>query len=91
MVVAEAQASGVPVLTSRIVGASECLPPEYGPWLLDRPDAGAFAERALALLEDAGSRAKLAVAAATSVAAFDERAYAAGTRRLLEAQKPRLK
>jgi glycosyltransferase involved in cell wall biosynthesis len=91
MVVAEAQAMGVPVLTSRRVGASECLPAVYAPWLLDAPDAAAMAERALALLADADLRAQLAGAAAASVAAFDERAYVEGTRRLLEAQKRRLK
>lgn len=92
MVVAEAQASGVPVLTSRTVGASECLPPDYAPWLLERPEAEAFAERTLALLDDADARNLLSQAALASIGAFDERAYAAGTRRLLEqAQKPRLK
>lgn len=86
MVVAEAQAMGVPVLTSRVVGASECLPDAYDAWLLDRPDAVLFAERALALLADAALRARLAGAAAASIAAYDERAYAEGTRRLVEAR-----
>jgi glycosyltransferase involved in cell wall biosynthesis len=91
MVLAEAQAMRVPVLTSRRVGASECLPAEYAPWLLDAPEPGAMAERALALLADADLRARLADAAAASVVAFDERAYVEGTRRLIAAQNPRLK
>jgi glycosyltransferase involved in cell wall biosynthesis len=91
MVLAEAQAMRVPVLTSRRVGASECLPADYAPWLLDAPEPIAMAERALALLADADLRARLADAAAASVVAFDERAYSDGTRRLIEAQNLRLK
>jgi glycosyltransferase involved in cell wall biosynthesis len=91
LVLAEAQAMGVPVLTTRRVGASECLPAAYAPWLLDAPDAAAMAERAVALLADASIRAGLARAAAQTVAAFDERAYIDGTRRLVAAQNPRLK
>ncbi len=91
MVLAEAQAMRVPVLTSRRVGASECLPGAYGPWLLDRPESAAMAERAIALLADADLRARLAEAAAASVMAFDEHAYVEGTRRLLASQNPRLK
>ena len=52
MVVSEAQAIGLPVVTSRLVGAAECLPPAYERWLCDRPDAAEFAERTLALLAD---------------------------------------
>jgi glycosyltransferase involved in cell wall biosynthesis len=91
MVIAEAQAMGIPVLTSRRVGASECLPPEYAQWLLDAPEPAVLAERALALLEDAALRARLAAAAAASVVAVDERSYVEGTRQLLEAQNRRLK
>ena len=91
MVLAEAQAMGVPVLTSRRVGASECLPDDYARWLLDAPQPAAMAERAVALLADASSRARLARAAAEKVVAFDERAYVEGTRRLIAAQNPRLK
>lgn len=86
MIVAEAQAMGVPVLTSRVVGAGECLPDAYAAWLLDRADPVLFAERALTLLGDAALRARLANAAAASVTAYDERAYAEGTRRLIEAR-----
>jgi glycosyltransferase involved in cell wall biosynthesis len=91
MVLAEAQAMGVPVLTSRRVGASECLPAAYAPWLLDVPDPAAMAERALALLADASTSARLVRAAAESIALFDDGAYVEGTRRLIAAQNPRLK
>jgi glycosyltransferase involved in cell wall biosynthesis len=83
MVVAEAQAMGVPVLTSRLVGASECLPEVYAPWLLDRPEPAELAARALMLLDDPALCARLAAAAAAHVVAFDDGAYAAGTRALL--------
>jgi glycosyltransferase involved in cell wall biosynthesis len=91
MVVAEAQAMGIPVLTSKQVGASECLPSAYAPWLPDAPVPGVMAERALALLADAELREQLAAAAAATIVAFDERAYIEGTKRLLDAQKLRLK
>jgi glycosyltransferase involved in cell wall biosynthesis len=91
MVLAEAQAMGVPVLTSRRVGASECMPPEYAPWLLDVPEPTLMGERALALLADPDLRARLAAAAAATIGAFDERAYVEGTRRLVAAQNRRLK
>jgi glycosyltransferase involved in cell wall biosynthesis len=91
MVLAEAQAMGVPVLTSKRVGASECLPSAYAPWLPDAPEPAVMAERALALLADADLRAQLAAAAAVTVAAFDERAYVEGTNRLIAAQKLRLR
>ena len=91
MVLSEAQAMGIPVLTSKRVGASECLPSAYAPWLLDAPEPGAMAERALALLADANLRTRLAVAAAATVTAFDDRSYVEGTKRLIAAQKVRLK
>jgi glycosyltransferase involved in cell wall biosynthesis len=91
MVLAEAQAMGVPVLTSRRVGAGECLPDAYAPWLLAAPDVAALADRALALLADAELRGRLARAAAATVVNLDERAYVDGTRRLIAAQNPRLK
>jgi glycosyltransferase involved in cell wall biosynthesis len=91
MVIAEAQAMGVPVLTSRLVGASECLPGDYAQWLLDRPDPELLAARAVTLLADPQLRGRLAAAAAAAVVAFDDSAYADGTRRLLAAQNRLLK
>jgi glycosyltransferase involved in cell wall biosynthesis len=86
MVVAEAQAMSVPVVTSRLVGASECLPEVYAPWVVERPEAATMAEKALTLLADAELRLKLATGAAATIAAFDDRAYVEGTRRLLVAR-----
>jgi glycosyltransferase involved in cell wall biosynthesis len=87
MVVAEAQALGVPVLTSRRVGAAECLPKDYAPWLLEEPDASVFADRALALLEDSPARKRLAEAAAASVRRFDDGSYVSATVAAILAQK----
>lgn len=75
MVVSEAQAFGVPVLTSRRVGASECLPPEYGPWLIDAPDVDAFVAHTVALLDDDAARKRLSAAGIASAASFDDAAY----------------
>lgn len=79
LVVTEALALGIPVITSRCVGASECFPPSYAPWLLDRPDAAAFAEKTLALLDDADLRGRLAEAGAASVAGLDDERYVRAT------------
>ena len=87
IVVSEAQALGVPVLTSRRVGAAECLPPEYTPWILDTPSAEIFAERALALLADGEARHALAAAGAAGVQAFDEASYVRAAVRTILDQK----
>ncbi len=91
MVLSEAQAMGVPVLTSRLVGASECLPSDYAPWLPESPDPKLLATHAIALLENAELRSRLAAAAVASIVAFDDGAYGDGTRRLLAAQNRLLK
>jgi glycosyltransferase involved in cell wall biosynthesis len=75
MVVSEAQASGLPVLTSWRVGAAECLPEPYKPWILDRPESAAFAEKALALLVDEKARHDLSAAGVASIAAYDQKHY----------------
>src|SRR5690606_10719268 len=49
LVVAEALACGLPVLTSRRVGAAECFPPVYERWLLDAPVGSELAAGAIAL------------------------------------------
>jgi hypothetical protein len=67
------------------------LPADYAPWLLDDPEPAALAERAHALLADAQLRARLAGAAAATVAAFDERSYVEGTKQLVAAQNRRLR
>jgi glycosyltransferase involved in cell wall biosynthesis len=79
MVVSEAQAVGVPVVTSRVVGAAECLPPAYERWLADRPDAADLAQRALALLGDDAMRGGLARLGAENACRYDDREYARAT------------
>jgi hypothetical protein len=81
-------------VTSRLVGAAECLPPAYERWLAERPTPDDLAERALALLADAKARSELALAGAESVRRYDDRAYANATIALIAAvaaQKRRLK
>ena len=75
MVISEAQAMGIPVLTSRRVGASECLPIDYAPWLIDQPDSTEFAAKALMLLADPDARRRLALAGLNHVTAFDQHHY----------------
>jgi glycosyltransferase involved in cell wall biosynthesis len=91
MTLMEAQALGVPVLTSRRVGAAECLPKDYDRWLLDAPDVDRFAAGALHLLADESARQRLASAGSAHAAAIDHRRYAAATAGVIMAQKRRLK
>jgi glycosyltransferase involved in cell wall biosynthesis len=91
MVVLEAAALGVPIVTSRRVGASECLPADYQPWLSAAPDSELLAAHALRLLDDTATRTRLAARAAEHARAFDDRAYAAATAVTIMAQNRRLK
>lgn len=91
MVVAEAQAVGLPIVTSRAVGAAECLAPIYDRWLGERPDAAQFAVRSLALLADSGLRRQLAVAGIERARAYDDHAYCRASLATILAQKRRLK
>jgi glycosyltransferase involved in cell wall biosynthesis len=75
MVVIEAQAIGLPIITSRVVGAAECLAPVYDGWVGERPDAAEFAARSLALLADEDLRRKLASAGCARLRAYDDHAY----------------
>jgi glycosyltransferase involved in cell wall biosynthesis len=84
MVVSEAQASGLPVVTSRRVGAAECLPQAYEPWLLDAPDAAAFADKTLALIADDSVRLSLAAAGVQGVRPFGRDAYIRRTLSIIE-------
>jgi glycosyltransferase involved in cell wall biosynthesis len=79
MVVAEALALGVPIVTSRRVGATECMPAEYDPWLLDRPQGAGLADKALSLLDDDTARRRLARAGSASAAALDRQRYGHAT------------
>jgi glycosyltransferase involved in cell wall biosynthesis len=91
MVVVEAQAVGVPIVTSRLVGAAECLASAYRPWLLDRPDPVELADRSLALLADDHLRHELALAGVAHASSVDDREYARATLETILAQKRRLK
>lgn len=93
MVVSEARSAGVPVLTSRRVGAAECLPGAYDPWLLDVPDSEAFADKALALLANDRACAALAAAGAAGLGEIDRESYVRRTigtiRRCIDGQASR--
>jgi glycosyltransferase involved in cell wall biosynthesis len=91
MVVLEAQAVGLPIVTSRRVGATECLPSVYEPWLADRPLARDLAERVLALLADAAARQELSAAGIANAPAYDDRAYARASAATILVQKRWLK
>jgi len=75
MVVLEAAALGIPVITSRRVGAAECLPDTFTPWISAIPEAQTFAELSLRLLEDPGERARLGEAASVAARRFDDERY----------------
>jgi glycosyltransferase involved in cell wall biosynthesis len=88
IVVAEALAMGVPVLTSRRVGAAEVLPAAYAPWLADAPDSADFAAKALALLDSAAQRRGLA-AAGIEAPPPDHAGYVAATLETIRRYRPR--
>jgi hypothetical protein len=66
-------------LTSRRVGAAECLPPAYSRWLIDRPDSAELARNALELLDDEHARHALSSAGLECVAALDQARYVRAT------------
>jgi glycosyltransferase involved in cell wall biosynthesis len=76
MVILEALACGIPVVTSRRVGAAECLPAQYEPWLSGAPEPERFAELTVRLLDDEHSRQALAAAGEAAAARFDQASYA---------------
>jgi glycosyltransferase involved in cell wall biosynthesis len=83
MVLLEALALGVPALTSRRVGAAECLPHAYGRWLAADPDADWFADAALRLLADDGARAALAIAGIEHAPRYSDVEYARAAARTI--------
>ena len=91
MVISAAQALGIPVVTSRRVGAAECLPGEYARWLLDAPDSAELAAKTLALLGDEQACQSLAHAGLKSVRDFDQQHYMDATVATILAQNRRLK
>ena len=91
MVISEAQALGIPVVTSRRVGAAECLPREYARWLLDAPDSTELAAKTLALLGDEHERVNLAQAGIDSVRNFAQQHYVDATVATILAQNRRVR
>jgi len=79
MVVLEACALGVPVITSRRVGAAECLPEPYAPWICAAPQAELLADASLRLLADESARSRLSAAGIETAAGLDDARYAAET------------
>jgi glycosyltransferase involved in cell wall biosynthesis len=79
MVISEAQAIGLPIVTSRAVGAAECLPARYERWLADVPDAADAAKRTLALLASDELRRELGSAGVANAVRYDDRAYASAS------------
>lgn len=86
MVIPEARAMGVPVLTSHCVGAAECLPEPYNEWLLERPNAERFADHAIALIDDNETRAALASAGRVGLDEVDDKSYAEACLSAVESQ-----
>lgn len=76
MVVPEACALGVPVITSRRVGAAELLPDVYAPWVCDVPEADVLADLTLRLLDDRSTRECLSSAGIVAAADWDDARYA---------------
>lgn len=76
MVVLEACALGVPIITTRRVGAVECLPDEYTPWVSDAPDADVLSGLSLRLLDDEPSRETLRSAGIAAAATHNDERYA---------------
>ncbi len=91
MVVAEAQAMGVPVVVSPRVGAAETLPDAYRNWGLPEVDAGSFAAKCLELLDDRMLAESLSAAALATIQNFSDGRYATASADLIVAQKERLK
>lgn len=93
MVLPEVQAMGVPLLTSRRVGAAETLPDAYAAWVGDAPDSGDFAAKALALLDSDEDRERLRAVGIEWAATLDDARYVAETlatirRHRAHAEKP---
>jgi hypothetical protein len=82
-----AMAMGLPVLTSRRVGAAECLPPEYAPWIGAAPEAEQLARQALTLLAEPALRAELTAAGLRGVQHMGARRYGDESAALILAQK----
>lgn len=83
MVITEAMASGLPVVTSRRAGAAEMITEGVSGLLLDRPgDAGELARRLTPLLSDEALRKDMGARARTAASAYDWPKVAGDTLRL---------
>lgn len=71
MSVQEAMACGVPVLTSRRVGAAELWPAAWNDWLAEVPDAPGLSGRLAVLVKEASLRRSLGAALAPAVRGND--------------------
>jgi glycosyltransferase involved in cell wall biosynthesis len=91
MVILEALALGVPVVTSRRVGAAECLPASYAPWVLEAPDPERLAAVALELWARPETRAALTAAGVARARELDGARYASATVATILAQNRRLR
>ncbi len=88
IVISEARALGVPIVTSRRVGATECLPKEYGDWLLTAPEPDALASRTATLLRDPTMRNQLAAAGQREIKTLDHHHYADATMATILRRQP---
>jgi UDP-glucose:(heptosyl)LPS alpha-1,3-glucosyltransferase len=80
MVVSEAMASGLPVVTSRAAGAAELIKPGESGWLTAEPwDAEQIAAGVRALAGDAGLREKMGAAARSAIESYTWDRTAAAT------------
>ena len=71
MVISEAMASGLPVITSRAAGAAELIEHGESGWLTADPwDADQIAEGLRALADDPGLRQRMGAAARAAIEAY---------------------
>lgn len=78
MVIPEALAMDIPVITTANVGATEILPAEYRPWIHPQVDVAWFSERTASLLRD-HSAYQLLVAASRIAIGYNNDDYATRT------------
>jgi UDP-glucose:(heptosyl)LPS alpha-1,3-glucosyltransferase len=82
LVIQEAMACGLPLITTKNVGASELLPPEQGNYILDDVEPTVLCERLLTLVADTETRERLGATNAKAAhnnnwALYNDRIFAA--------------
>lgn len=85
MVIPEALAMGIPVITTSNVGATEILPKEYQAWINNQVDVDWFSERTATLLNDPVAY-KILVAASHSAIKYNDSDYATRTLATIQQQ-----